>query len=581
MLLSLGLELDLLSVPEKTSAAIAALMEKYRRHRSDYEAGAFKEAWLRTEFLDPFFEALGWDVHNLQGHAPRYREVVVEDTVEVDGGKRAPDYCFRLGEKPVFYVEAKAPSVNIREAASPAYQVRRYGWSAKLPLCILTDFEEFAVYDCRRKPSPADKPAVARVGYLTFEQYLDALPQIYSIFSREAIPKGFFDRFAESTRGKRGTQTVDAEFLKEIEGWRDELARNLALRNRDLSVHDLNFAVQALVDRLLFLRIAEDRKLEPYEQLRQAADRKDVYPALCELFRRADDKYNSGLFDFRRDTLTCGLALDDKILKGIIKRLYYPECPYEFSVLGADILGAVYEQFLGKVIRLTAGHQAKVEEKPEVKKAGGVYYTPTYIVDYIVKHTVGEALGAVPSPSGGAERQTLRSAQPARRSPLRILDPACGSGSFLLGAYQHLLDWRLAQCLAADPARLARGQDPVLVSDGQGGYRLSTAERKRLLLDHIFGVDLDPQAVEVAKLNLLLKCLEGETETSLQGQLIRDRALPNIDGNIKCGNSLIGPDYFAARLDFDEDECRRVNPFDWQAEFPEIMRNGGFDCVAA
>jgi len=151
MPLSLGLDLDLLNVPEETRIAVAGLVEQYRRHRPQYQAGAFKEAWLRSEFLDPFFEAFGWDVRNRQGHAPRYREVVVEDTVEVDGGKRAPDYCFRLGEKPVFYVEAKAPSVSIREAASPAYQVRRYGFSARLPLCLLTDFEELAIYDWPRR----------------------------------------------------------------------------------------------------------------------------------------------------------------------------------------------------------------------------------------------------------------------------------------------------------------------------------------------------------------------------------------------------------------------------------------------
>ena len=155
---------------------------------------------------------------------------------------------------------------------------------------------------------------------------------------------------------------------------------------------------------------------------------------LKQLFQSADDRYNSGLFYFHPekdrpeppDELTPGLIIDDKVLKDIIKGLYPPDSPYEFSVLPAETLGQVYEQFLGKVIRLTAGHQAKVEDKPEVKKAGGVYYTPAYIVDYIVKHTVGKLL------DGRTPRQAER---------LRILDPACGSGSFLIGAYQYLLDW--------------------------------------------------------------------------------------------------------------------------------------------
>src|SRR5665811_2344147 len=159
----------------------------------------------------------------------------------------------------------------------------------------------------------------------------------------------------------------------------------------------------------------------------------NVYARLCELFQKADERYNSGLFHFKEergnhshpDELTLGLAIDDKPLKQILKGLYYPDSPYEFSVLPIDILGQVYEQFLGKVIRLTAGHRAIIEDKPEVKKAGGVYYTPTYIVDYIVKNTVGKL---------------LEGSTPTKAAKLRILDPACGSGSFLIGAYEHLLD---------------------------------------------------------------------------------------------------------------------------------------------
>ena len=270
------------------------------------------------------------------------------------------------------------------------------------------------------------------------------------------------------------------------------------------------------------------------------------------------------------DTLTPTLTLDDKILKDIFKNLYYPDSPYEFSVLPADILGQVYEQFLGKVIRLTAGHQAKVEYKPEVRKAGGVYYTPTYIVDYIVRQTVGRWLeGKKPNPKSGAGRLT-------------ILDPACGSGSFLLGAYQYLLDWHLTAYLENDPARWSRGKTPRIYQAPGGDWKLTIAERKRILLDHIFGVDIDSQAVEVTKLSLLLKVLEGENDQSVKGQLsLNQRALPDLGPNIKCGNSLIGPDFYHGRQMglLEDEETYRVNAFDWQAEFPEIMSAGGFDVV--
>jgi len=274
--------------------------------------------------------------------------------------------------------------------------LRRYSWSARLPLGVLTDFEEFAVYDCRVKPDKGDKASTGRVMYLHYKDYIDRWEELAAVFSREAVLKGSFDTYAEGMKGKKGTAEVDDAFLAEIERWRDVLARNIALRNPDLSVHELNYAVQMTIDRIVFLRICEDRGIERDEQLRETGGGSEVYAGLCQLFQRADARYNSGLFHFKdekeqssaADILTPGLKVDDKVLREIQLSLYYPESPYVFKEIPSDILGQVYERFLGKVIRLTAGHQAKVEEKPEVRKAGGVYYTPTYIVDYIVKNTV-------------------------------------------------------------------------------------------------------------------------------------------------------------------------------------------------
>ena len=321
---------------------------------------------------------------------------------------------------------------------------------------------------------------------------------------------------------------MDAEFLKEIESWREALAKDIALKNPKLSLHELNFAVQLTIDRIIFLRMCEDRGIEKYGQIQSLLNGTNTYHRLREIFYHADDKYNSGLFDFRTDRLTPELKVDDKPLKDIFKNLYYPESPYEFSVLGADILGHVYEQFLGKVIRLTEGHRAKVEEKPEVRKAGGVYYTPTYIVEYIVKNTVGKL----------CENRT-----PRQLNSLRILDPACGSGSFLLGAYQYLLDyhrdWYQKDGLQKHTREIYQGRG--------GQWYLTIQEKKRILLNNIYGVDIDPQAVEVTKLSLLLKVLEGENQDTLERQmrLFRERALPDLGSNIKCGNSLIGPDFYS------------------------------------
>ena len=543
---------------------ISDLVERFQRNIEAYHSPVYNETQLRREFVDPFFEALGWDVMNKAGYAEQYKDVIHEDAIKIAGATKAPDYCFRIGGVRKFFLETKKPSIDIKGQIDPAYQLRRYAWSAKLPLSILTDFEELAIYDCRLRPRPTDKPSIGRIRFYSYSQYIDSFEEVYNLLSKESVLKGSFDKFAESERQKRGTTEVDAEFLNEIESWREALAKNIALKNPRLTVPELNFAVQLTIDRIIFLRMCEDRGIEHYGQIQNLLNGTNTYRRLREIFYHADDKYNSGLFDFKTDRLTPEIKIDDKPLKDTFKNLYYPESPYEFSVLGADILGHVYEQFLGKVIRLTEGHRAKVEEKPEVRKAGGVYYTPTYIVDYIVKNTVGKL----------CEGKT-----PRQIGSLRILDPACGSGSFLLGAYHYLLDYHRDWYQKDGPQKHTKE-----IYQGRGGqWYLTIQEKKRILLNNIYGVDIDPQAVEVTKLSLLLKVLEGENQDTLERQmkLFKERALPDLGTNIKCGNSLIGSDFYQDKQMnlLDSEETYRINPFDWEKEFPEIMKRGGFDTV--
>jgi hypothetical protein len=538
---------------------IAVLVSRFEEQFTSYKSGEYNETQTRRDFIDPFFKALGWDIDNEQGYAEAYREVIHEDKVKVGQATKAPDYSFRLpGGKRLFFVEAKKPSVSVKDEILPAYQVRRYGWSAKHPVSIITDFEEFSIYDCTIKPKPTDKASVARIKYLTFHDYLKEFDFLWETFSKERALKGSFDKFVEGKANKKGTATVDKEFLQSLDYWRKHLAMSISWNNKGLSEDEINFVVQQTIDRLIFLRIAEDRGVDIYGNLKNTLKQDNYYQNLFNIFRIADERYNSGLFDLKKDKISSSIRIDDKVIKTIINELYYPECPYEFSVLSVEILGSAYEQFLGKVIRITPAHHAKVEEKPEVRKAGGVYYTPQYIVDYIVKNTVGKLI----------EGKT-----PKEVSTLKIVDPACGSGSFLIGAYNYLLDWH--KNYYSDNGKPSKGKkDNPLTPEGN----LTTAEKKRILLTNIYGVDIDVNAVEVTKLSLLLKCMEGETSASIayQSSMFHERVLPTLDENIKDGNSLIDTDFYSAEL-FEVE--KKIKPFSWQKAFPEVFKQEGFDCV--
>ena len=423
---------------------IEELVTRFTEQIDSYKKSDYNETQTRRDFIDPFFKALGWDVDNENGNAEAYREVIHEDKVKVGKATKAPDYSFRLsGGKRLFFVEAKKPSVFIKDEILPAYQVRRYGWSAKLAISIITDFEEFAIYDCSKKPLSTDKAAVARIKYLNYKDYLTAFDFIWDTFSKEKVLKGSFDNFIKGTANKKGTSTVDKAFLETLDICRTILAESIAKLNPALDEDEINFAVQQTIDRIIFLRIAEDRSIEPYGKLQEAVTphsfrrgaggevQGNYYTNLFGIFKIANDKYNSGLFNFKKDTISQNLQIDNKVLKTIINQFYYPECPYEFSVLSVEILGSAYEQFLGKVIKIIpplGGRRgaAIIELKPEVRKAGGVYYTPQYIVDYIVENTLGKL---------------TQNKTPKQIAALKIVDPACGSGSFLIGAYQHLLNW--------------------------------------------------------------------------------------------------------------------------------------------
>jgi type I restriction-modification system DNA methylase subunit len=548
-------------------AQLKSLVSLFSDNLAQYKSGQYDESNTRTDFIDKFFTLLDWDVANNKGWNETYRDVVREDKVKIDGSQKAPDYSFRIGGVRKFFVEAKKPSVNIKDAAEPAYQVRRYAYTAKLPLSILTNFAEFAVYDTRIKPNKDDKASVARVFYCSFGEYEKYFDFIHDTFSIEAIKKGSFDKYVEENKNKKGTSEVDTELLALVEDWRMVLAKDIARKNPELSIYNLNTVVQRIIDRIVFLRIAEDRGIEDENLLLTVAKTTNIYEKLNLLFTKANVKYNSGLFAY--EEWIEKVQIKDDVLSNIIVNLYYPECPYEFSVLPIEILGSIYEQFLGKTIhfRTVKGdtHTAIIEEKPEVKKAGGVFYTPQYIVEYIVRNTVGEK---------------IKNKTPEEIADIKICDPACGSGSFLVGAYQYLLNYHLDYYSAEKNVKSALKKGKIFEA-AFNSYKLTIEEKKFILTNNIFGVDIDSQAAEVTKLSLYLKLLENEGSETKDWLIKYDYTLlPSLEDNIKCGNSLVGNDFYTqGNLGLAEDDRIKVNCFDWKDEFKEIFKAGGFDVV--
>ena len=544
---------------------ITELVEKFASNHAAYTEShsAYNETQLRVDFLDRFLMALGWDVFNDKQAPQHLREVVHEDTVEVEDGDQVvakrPDYALRLGTERKFFLEAKRPSVPITTSNATAFQVRRYGWNARLPISVLSNFDKLIIYDCRIRPRAQDNARVARLAVYDYTEYVTKFDEIYAQLSREAVYSGLFEQQFGVDKEHVGLEPFDEYFLGQIETWREQLAQDIVQRNPALTQDELNFLVQRLLNRIIFLRICEDRELEKYRSLQEV----QTYDALKATFRQADTRYNSGLFDFIEDQLSLNIQVGSHVLISIFKELYYPASPYAFSVVEAAILGEIYERFLAKQITVS-DHRVTIVEKDEIAASRGVVPTPRFVVEAIVQKTFAPLCAAK---------------SPTELAQIRVADIACGSGSFLVAAYEYLLN----QYLEAYLREGAERHRERVYQSSQNTWHLTLPERQRILCSHIFGVDIDPQAVEVARFSLLLKVLEGVPAASIAAhwQQHHTRALPDLRANIQCGNSLVDSTYFDYGQDALTDQAHfaRLNPLDWQEAFPCVFAEGGFDAI--
>ncbi len=549
---------------ETARARVSDLVQGFRRNEADYLRSAYNETQARTDFITPLLEAFGWDVHNASGQPLGLREVIEEATVEVGEERlsKKPDYELRLARQRKLFVEAKKPNVRIDRNKEAAFQTRRYGFSASLPISVLTNFHQLAVYDCQPQPDENDEAHVARILLVAYDEFEARFDELWPLLSRESVYSGEFDRVFAVDVTRHGAEQFDDFFLEQVRSWRERLAQDIQQNTPGLSPAELTYAVQLFLSRIVFLRICEDREIERYEMLRGLAGG-NSFDAFREELRRADAFYDSGLFRLLDDE-RLGIRISDGVLSGIIAELYYPQSPYTFAVVEAEVLGEIYELFLGEIITISDTGAIEIVSKPEVRESGGVVPTPRYVVDAIVQRTLGPKIAGK---------------TPEELEEFTVADICCGSGIFLLSVFEFLTDHYLAWYQANSRASHV-GHKIYEVMAGQ--WRLTFEEKRRILLAHIRGVDIDANAVEVARFSLLLKLIQDESAGGLQDYVDRngEAALPELEDTLRAGNSLVSQvEWAAARGGFPAELLEKVNPLAWADEFPREFQRGGFDVI--
>ena len=536
---------------------LVELIKAYQEHFAQYTQPGYNETEIRNDYVNPFFEILGWDVNNKKNLSQHLREVKHEASVFVDEKgekkKKKPDYAFNLGTQVEFYVETKKPSVDIMTNSESAFQLRRYGWNGNLKASVLTNFTDLVIYDCSIRPQEGDDTAKARVAHYHFTEYVEKYDEIAQLLSRDAVLNGYYDKFFANITSPIKKEPFDEFFLSQINKWRYELGQDLYANNKDLDEESLNIFVQRIINRIIFLRICEDRNLEIYESLKDI----QTYEDLKTVFVTAEKKYDSGLFDLIDEK---NIVISNELLINIFVNLYYPNSCYEFNVVDPYIIGQIYELFLEEKM-IIDDEKIKLVKKSEVVDSQGVVNTPKNMTDIIVQKTLSHI---------------YCSRDQEKVYAYRIADICCGSGNFLLSAFEYIINNRIEWLLKEKDNALISG---LIYDTGNDNFELSFKEKRKILVSNIFGVDIDPLAVEVTKFSLLIKLIEGTSREELESYALEanSKILPNIDSNIRNGNSLVGFKYLQYDKEFyDKPELfSKLKLFDWNREFD----GKGFDAI--
>lgn len=562
---------------------IVDLVERFQKDLDTYKSSEYKIDNLRLEFAKPFFKEFGWDIYNEFGYKKNYRDVVVQNHTNPNPEILTPNYSFRVMGENKFYLKIIEPSVySPQEKNDIALQLRCYGWSANLDFSLLFSFEWLLICDCRVKPSTSSNNE-GFVQMYHFTDYLEKWEEIYKVFSKESVLKNTFKTF--SSQPIVSHQNVETSLVNDMNSWRKSLAECIVQENPNILDDELNLSLQILINKLLFLRICEDKGLEKYGTLRNILEFPNVYKKLLDLlvidplpslkfYSRTLNEVELGFTDSIRK-----LRVNDTAIANVIHSLYFPESPYEFSAIKINALTRILESYLRKCIKIGENKEIIEENKAESNVFPRTCSTPPYIVEYIVHNTSSKQLqGKKPMDFEGMAE-----------SSFRILDPACSTGIFLLASFRYMCDWYLKWYMENSAEDWVNREIPLIQNRNQD-WKLTLTKKIWILNDHIYGVDKDILAVEVTKFLLLLKILENETSESIQkyldSHLMEAERDFHIVKNIKCGNSLIGPE-FLDQTSIKTISLSKFKAFNWEKEFPEVFAeksNGkteeeGFDVI--
>lgn len=528
------------------------LVGKYLSAKKTGQLQKASEATMRT-WIDEFLHVFGWDVHNtLQVQTERTLGKQEKARLhEIGSTNTRPDYTLANGSVKLVFVDAKSLSVDISTDKEAAFQIRSYGWSIGAPFSIVTNFEQLAVYDCSAMPHVSDEADFARIHFLNVNEYVDAYEKLHSFLFRDNVLEGN----VKFVRGKGNA--LDENFSRMLGEIRKDLAKAIRLRNTIGDMGLLSFYVQVIINRVLFIRVCEARGLEKEGLLKEFAD-----DNFWERFKQSSygefyEHYDGPMF--RRLAALQNLQIDNDVFMRFLDNLYYPS-PYRFDVIPLKTISDIYDLFLGFQLVEKEGKMEN-ELREEFKKSNGAVTTPREIVSQVVKCTFDGHVDKLPI------SEILK---------LRIADISCGSGVFLVGAYEYLVK-QIGKCLRSGETidcgfAILRDDEMVLTIEG----------KKAIINNCLYGVDINPEAVEVAKMSLSLKVIDDYDPKDFgEVGIFGSQILNGIGTNIRCGNSLVGSDIDDVCPEIRENiaELQATNAFDWWEIFPEIFDMGGFDYI--